>query len=313
MSLTKTALIVNTKARTGEVALAQAEQRLKEHGVALQSVHSVKKGSHLSEAIQQSLREGAEIVVIGGGDGSLRTAAGFLVHTEVALGVIPLGTVNDFARNLGIEATIESACRVIAEGHTALVDVGQANEDIFLITASLGFSAEAQHALSPGLKRVLGPFGYVAASLLVLNRLRGMHITIQSEQGEEKLKVMQAGVINGHYWIGGAFQIPGVDLTEDYLAFYALPPQSVTAFLQVVRNLRSGNFFITPGLRAFTTREIVINTPRPKRLVLDGDLCGKTPVRFLLLPNALRVCVPETFRQAQISTSLLSTSNQGET
>lgn len=288
-------LIVNTKARTGEVALAEARQRLQEAGVSLQAVHSLKNPEYLAHAVQESVKNGVEIVVVGGGDGSLRLAASILLHTETALGVLPLGTVNDFARNLSIEASIETACQVIAAGKTVCVDVGQANEDVFLITASLGFSAETQRTLSPGLKKALGPMGYFAASLIALRQLRHLQITVQSEHGEETLRVLQAGLINGHHWMGGAIQIPGVDLIKERLAFYALPPQSWTSFFRMARNLKQGYFFHTPGLRAFTTQELTIQTRRPQPLVLDGDLCGQTPARFRILPAALRVCVPESF------------------
>lgn len=293
-------LIVNAKARTGEMALAQARERLLEERVRLQAVHPIKDPAYLPDAIKESLKEGANIVVIGGGDGSLRTAAGILAHTEAALGVLPLGTVNDFARNLGIDADMDAACRVIAAGHIAEVDVGQANEEIFLITASMGFSSETQRNLSPGLKKALGPLGYFAASVLALRQLRDLQIAVRSEHGEETLRVLQAGVINGHYWMGGAVEIPGVNLMEEHLAFYAFPPQHWTSVLRVARSLKQGMFFQTPGLRAFTTREVTLQTRTPQPLVLDGDLCGQTPVRFRILPAALRVCVPEAFLRCPV-------------
>src|SRR5262249_49854638 len=161
---------------------------------------------------------------------------------------LPLGTVNDFARNLSIEPTLEAACKAISQGYVARIDLGQANDRYFVITASLGFSALTQHVLTPRQKKRLGPFGYVVASILPLRHLRDFHITVQSEHGEERLSVMQAGVINGHSWLGGAFEIPGVDLETDKLAFYALPHESRSglALLRIVYNLRNGRFFQTP-------------------------------------------------------------------
>ena len=307
----KTVLIVNTRARTGEAALAEARQRLEQDGVALQAVHALEDPSKLGETIEDSVQNNAQLIVVGGGDGSLRTAAGVLAHTDTALGVLPLGTVNDFARNLGIEATVEAACRVIAGGHTAQVDVGFANDDPFLITASLGFSAEAQRALTPGLKKTFGPLGYLVASLMALRRLRDLEITFQTERGEEKMRVLQAGLVNGHSWMGGAFEIPGVDLEEGRLAFYALPKQSLLSYLRIARDIKHGEFFHTQGLKAFTTREMKLRTRSPQPLVLDGDLQGQTPAHIRILPGALKVCAPLDFPQAS-SESLAPVGSTGK-
>ncbi len=107
--------------------------------------------------------------------------------------------------------------------------------------------------------------------------------------------MLQAGVINGHSWMGGAFEIPGVDLESGRLAFYAIPPQSKLSFVHLMYNLLQGRFFHTPEMRAFTTREVFIETPQPYPLVIDGDLCGQTPVRLRVAHAALKVCVPADY------------------
>jgi diacylglycerol kinase (ATP) len=291
-------LIVNTRARRGQEWFAQAQDCLRAHGVEITASHALKDPSRLPDLVEESIAHGAKLVVVGGGDGSFRSVAGHFAHKDVALGVLPLGTVNDLARNLGIADNVEAACAVIAEGHTAQIDLGQANDDYFLITASLGFSAQTQHALSPALKKVFGPMGYLVASVLALRRLRDLKIILKGES-EECVVVLQAGVVNGHSWMGGKLEIPGVNLESGRMAFYAVPPQSGISFLHLVRNLMRNRFFHTPGLRAFTTKDITISTETPQPLVLDGDLCGETPVHLHVVPEALTVCVPRGFEWAQ--------------
>src|SRR5262249_21777849 len=150
-------------------------------------------------------------------------------------------------------------------------------------------------------KKAFGPFGYAVAGALALRRLRNLDITHHSEQGEERLVAVQVGVINGHSWMGGAVEIPGVDLESGRLAFYAVPPQGGAAFLRLLVNLLRRRFFHTPGLRAFTTHDMTLQTPTPRRLVLDGDLCGETPVRFRVLHDALRVCVSADFEKSRFA------------
>lgn len=290
----KTVLIVNTKARRGQEWYAQTQDCLKQQGVPLAAAYELDHPDRMSDLVRFSIADGAERILIGGGDGSFRSVVKHFLNTEVALGVLPLGTVNDFARNLGIEAEVGAACRVIAAGRTRKVHVGMANDEPFLITASLGFSAQSQKSLKPGLKKMLGPFGYLVASLLALHHLRHLQVTIKSEQGEECCDALQVGVVSGHSWMGGKFEIPGVGLSSDSLAFYALPARNHQNYFRMLRSLMHGQFFHTPGLRAFTTREMWLTTEKPRSLVLDGDLCGKTPVHIRLLPEALTVCAPDS-------------------
>ncbi len=289
------AFIVSTGARHGQEWFDNGRRMLEEQCVDIASAVKVEKGGNLRREIESAVKAGRKLIIVGGGDGSMRTAASVLAHTDVTLGVLPLGTVNDFARNLGIKPTLEAACETVASGRTASIDLGQANEDIFVITASFGVSALTQTVLTPKLKKILGPLGYMVATLLAWRKLRHLHVTLEYDGATERLTVMQAGVINGHSWMGGKCQIPGVDLESGRLAFYAVPPQRTVDYFRIARHVSQGRFFDTPGLRAFTTTDISVTTKRHYPLVLDGDLCGKTPVRLRVLTEALHVCVGPEF------------------
>ncbi len=291
-------LLVNTKARRGQEWFAKTQECLRAEGMTIEAAHAVSDPSRLPDMASQAIAGGAKLVAIGGGDGTFRALVGHFLGTDATLGVLPLGTVNDFARNLGIEATVEASCRAIAHGRAERISLGRANDDYFVITASVGFSAQTQHSLSPGLKKAFGPLGYMIASALALRKLKPQEITLEnhSNGGEsECLRVMQAGVINGHSWMGGKVEIPSLALENGRLAFYAVPMQSGWAMLRLARNLGRGRFFRTPGLRAFTTTDMTLTTGSPQPLVIDGDLCGQTPVRFRVVPNAIQVCVPEDY------------------
>lgn len=290
-------LVVNTKARRGQEWFGQAQDCLRSKGITIDAARALEDPSRLPDVLRQSLSEGAKLIIVGGGDGSLRCAAGILAEQEAALGVLPLGTVNDFARNLGIEPNVESACEVIAEGQVARVDVCRANEEPFLITASLGFSAQMQQQLTPELKKRFGPFGYLIASIRALRSLRQLTIRISCAEANESRKVIQAGLVHGHSWMGGAFEIPGLDLESGRLAFYAVPPRGGLDYLRMARSLMRQRFFHTPGLRSFLMQEITIEADPPQPLVLDGDFCGQTPVRICIHHDALKVCVPPSFER----------------
>ena len=90
--------------------------------------------------------------------------------------------------------------------------------------------------------------------------------------------------------MGGKVEIPGVDLAVDKFAFYAIPARHRRSFFSLARHMKRGDFFHTPEVRAFLTADVTLETPTPQPLVLDGDICGKTPARLRVDSNALRVC-----------------------
>ena len=286
-------LIVNTKSRQGSKGFEDAKRTLEELGVTLKQVYGLRDPSRLSQTVETSLREGADLLVIGGGDGSFRTVANRIANTDAALGILPLGTVNDFARNLGIEPTIPEACRVIAEGYTEEVDLCRANNKHFLITASIGYSADAQAYLTSDLKRRFGPFGYLVAGIKAIRGIKPFAVTVTHANGTETLQSVQAGVISGHYWMGGAIEIPGISIEGGKFAFYSVAPQSGWELLRLYRNLKRRQFYRTPGLRAFRCEEVTLETSSPLKAVLDGDIDCETPLKLTIAANALRVCVPK--------------------
>ena len=289
-------LIINAKSRQGQEWFTRAQQYLRDAGVTLNASIALEDPSQLSGLVQKYIADGEKAIIVGGGDGSFSGVVDYFAGTDAVLGVLPLGTVNDFARNLEIPADIETACRIIAQGRTARIDLGRANGNYFTITASVGFSAVTQTALSPGLKKRLGPLGYLAAALIALRRLTPFQITVRSERGEQTLSVVQAGVINGHTWMGGKVDIPSVDLQSGGLAFYAVPSQQgIGAYLRMARQLMRSRFFHINGLIAFRTHDVTVECETPQHVVVDGDLSGESPVRFQIAPRSLRVFVPESF------------------
>lgn len=286
-------LIVNTKSRQGAEGFTQAKTALQEMNVPLKHTYDLKDPSRLTQTVETSLREGADLLIIGGGDGSFRTVANRIAQTKTALGILPLGTVNDFARNLGIAPNIVDACRVIADGYTADVDLCRANKSHFLITASIGYSADAQAYLTSDLKRRFGPFGYMIAGIKAVRAIKPFALTIRHANGTETLQSVQAGVISGHYWMGGSVEIPGITIDGGKLAFYSVAPQPGWQIFQLYRRLKRRQFYRTEGLRAFRTESITFETPSPLKAVLDGDVDGETPLSLSVVPNALRVCVPK--------------------
>lgn len=144
------AVVINAASRRGAAAATSAVDFLKQAGVPVSAVHPVTSGAEVTGVLDRVAAEEHDLVVVGGGDGTVSYAAGLLAGTDTVLGVLPLGTANDLARTLEIPNGLAEACAVIANGKVVDIDLGRANGQPFLNVASVGLSVGVTQALSPG-------------------------------------------------------------------------------------------------------------------------------------------------------------------
>jgi diacylglycerol kinase (ATP) len=158
-------LVVNARSRSGEQAFSQASELLHSFGVPIDAEYALRDPSRLPETVRRATMEGSDLIVLGGGDGSVSSVVDFLVESGAVLGLLPLGTANDFARTLGIPTDTQRACETIAHGEVVDVDLGLAGDDYFVNVASVGLGVEVTRALSPALKRRAGALAYPIAAI----------------------------------------------------------------------------------------------------------------------------------------------------
>lgn len=142
----------------------------------------------LAVEVARAISERCTLLVVGGGDGRIGVAAGLLAEVPAdrrpVLGVLPLGTANDFARTLDLPAGLLPAVAVLTTGKVVDIDLGQANGLPFLNVASLGLSVGATHALRPVLKRRLGPLAYPLAALVAYRRHIPFSVRVEFPKGD---------------------------------------------------------------------------------------------------------------------------------
>lgn len=135
------AVILNEKAGTAaQMETQQLAERIKNlaPGLGLETKLMIVPGRQIAEATRQAISDSVDAVVAGGGDGTLRSVAEVLAETHIPLGVLPLGTLNHFAHDVGIPEDLEGAMRVLGEGHLRSVDVAEVNGKYFLNNSSIG-------------------------------------------------------------------------------------------------------------------------------------------------------------------------------
>lgn len=289
MNRKKALLLINPYSRRGRESLPQARQLLVEAGFDL--IEPSSTGADASDAIMTH-REGLDLVIVGGGDGSLNGASAGLLETGLPLGVLPLGTANDFARTMNLPLDLKAAVDVIARGKTVAVDLGQANGHPFFNVASIGFSADLAASLTQEAKKRWGKLGYgiIAARLLAGSRLFTAHL--EHDGHTEELKTLQVSVGNGRFYGGGMTVHADATATDGMLDFYSLEVDHWWRLLNLLPALRRGTHGRWNDVRSFSTKALTIRTSKSRAVNLDGELKTKTPVQFTILEGALQVFVP---------------------
>lgn len=264
---------------------------LAEHGYSW-TEHSPQADETVSDVIRAH-RNDCDLVIVGGGDGTLNAAISGLLDTGLPLGVLPMGTANDFARTLGIPPDPTEAARIIVAGLHRPVDLGEVNGHYFLNVASIGFSAELAQALTEEAKRRWGVLGYgiVAARLLIRSRL--FTARLEHDGTVEELRTFQVAIGNGKHYGGGMTVEETATADDGQLDFYSLEVDHWWRLLALLPSLRKGTHGQWDDVRAFRTTEVTIRTRHPRPVNTDGELTTTTPATFRIRPGAISVFRPE--------------------
>ncbi|HZJ53383.1 MAG TPA: lipid kinase [Myxococcaceae bacterium] len=294
----RAALLVNARARAGKRAFALARATLEAAGVTLVECALGARSEPLLEVLDRALAAGVRLVVLGGGDGTLHALVPRLVSAGATLGIVPLGTGNDFARSLGIPLDIVHACHVVSGGRTATVDLGVLNGRPFLNAVSVGITAELTRRLTPASKRVLGPAAYPVASIRAAARFRPFEAEVEVDGTRKSVRALQLVVGNARYQGGGRLIDPEASATDRTLHGYVVVARhrdrlrNLLELASVGRRTRAGTHVEHPGVWSFGGERVRVVTAPVRSLVADGELVGETPVDLAVLPARLRVRVP---------------------
>jgi diacylglycerol kinase (ATP) len=283
-------LLVNPNSRRGKASLPKVRSLLEQA-----NIRYIERPADTRETTSETIANRAQeidCVIVGGGDGSLNAAAPGLLQTKLPLGVLPLGTANDFARTVGLPLDLEAAVAVIAKRKTTPIDLGMANEHPFFNVASIGFSADLAMSLTEEAKKRWGKLGYaiVAARLLAGSRL--FTAELEHDGRIEELRSFQVAVGNGRFYGGGMAVHADATAQDGMLDFYSLEVDHWWKLLTLLPSLRKGTQGSWNDVRAFSTKDLIIRTSKARAVNLDGELKTETPVHFSIIEKAVSVFVP---------------------
>lgn len=286
--LDRTLLLINPRARQGDADLSFVMEKLEQIGPVV--APSGADASSAQRAINQHAKT-VRRVVIGGGDGTLSAALPALLGAHLPLGVLPLGTANDFARSLGID-DLDTAIDTILAGHTRAVDIGVVNGIHFLNAVGIGLGPRINRDLDSDTKSTLGVLGYFVHFLRHAREERSIHAKIGCDGRTVAVRSLQITIGNGVHYGGGMTVAQDASLDDGMLDVLSIRPQGPLRLLLGGPALRSGKLENRERVQTFRGESVSVETQRPMDVTADGEQVTRTPVQCRALRRALKVYAP---------------------
>lgn len=287
-------VIVNPKAGAAKDldALLKQLERLKPGKIFL----SRKFGDAEARA-RSAVEHGFDEILAAGGDGTLNEVInGVAQHFgKVRIGLIPLGTGNDFARCLDLPAGVEENIDVVLAGKSITVDVVKARSRRvrhFINVSTGGFSGCVDEKITPQIKRTWGSLAYLRAAAAALPKLQGYQTSVVLNDDEElSLCLYNVVVANGRYVAGGMPIAPEADFADGMLDVVLIPKRPTSEMVLLAAEIILGKHLSSNMVIAKRAKKVAVKSRPGMWFNVDGELVGNSPVTFSILPRALRFLV----------------------
>ena len=260
-------------------------------------------GDRLVAAIDKAASGASDVVLVGGGDGTVSAAAARLMNQEKALAILPAGTMNLFARSLGIPLDLQLAVQSFATGKVQAVDIATANGRPFVHQFSIGMHAKMVHLReSMDFASRLGKIrASCRAAYDTLLDPPAMHVALTIDEAEIRTRSSAIGVSNNLF---GEGHLPYADRPDGgVLGVYVTIARTKGELLRFFINMARGKWRDNDQVEIHQARRVVVKTlsrRRKLRCTIDGELCELEPeTEIVIHPGALRVLVPDKEAQAE--------------
>ncbi|MDX1680789.1 MAG: diacylglycerol kinase family lipid kinase [Akkermansiaceae bacterium] len=283
-------VIFNPKARSQKSG--KVRRFLEEHEKRF-SMHATQCAGDARDIAARLARDGESVVIAAGGDGTLNEVVQGLAGTQSILGVLPAGTMNVFAREMGIPYTsLDKALEVIDAGLIREVDLFELNGSPFIQMAGVGFDAKVIEETSWESKKKLGPLAYLLAAVKVLGEKPPEMEVVTSDGRRETGVAVLAG--NGSLY-GGQFKVfRKADNQDSMIDVLVYKEAGYKLVLDSLRGLTFGNFDLMASTAYFQAESFTVTANREVPMEVDGELAGRsTQFEFKETPNRLRVLAPD--------------------
>lgn len=257
-------------------------------------VHETLKGDKPGEIVRARLLNGFDIAVAAGGDGTVSDVIDGLAGSSIPLGIIPTGTGNLIARELGIPSEVDEAIKLIAgTPRPRKIDAMRIGKRVFVLNVSVGVSASVMSDTTRKDKKRFGRLAYVVTTALKTFTLKSRHVVVSVDDIAHEYRAIEVAIMN----CGMLAKVihpkePEIRIDDGYLDVLILGMRAIRDYPRYTFGVISGRpADLSRFIRA--ERRVTIRSDVPLAVQADGDIIGTTPIEVELLPGAVTVLVPE--------------------
>jgi len=297
-------VIVNPAAGAGRTGREWPKIKDLFSGHGLRFEHDITEApGHAVELAKTAAEKGYGMVVSVGGDGTINEIVNGLHQSggidDAVLGIVSTGTGSEYARTIGVPRRYEEACRCFVEPKKLTVDIGSVEyannghrkERLFVNFAGMGVDAEIVRRTTQQFKSLGSMPSYLMGLLTTLVTYRNRDITLVIDGEEVRERVCTVIMNNGRYGGGGMFTAPNADISDGMFDVLIVDDISKPDLLWSLPRLYRGTHLTHPRVTMKRAREVEVRSEKPMHLQADGELLGRVPARFRILPSALTIAV----------------------
>jgi YegS/Rv2252/BmrU family lipid kinase len=261
-------------------------------------------GEHITQLATRSADAGLDAFFMAGGDGSLNYALAGLTGSDTALGVLPSGTANVWAQELGLPGlswtrwlALEESARLLAVAQSRWVDIGICNDRPFLLWAGVGLDAFVVHRIEPRSRweKYFAAIQYGASVIWEANFWRGMNLRVETDGQHVEGHFLLALVSNVHLYMGGLANLsPQARMDDGLMDLWLFEGETLSDTMQIALDLLRGAHVQSQRVSQLKFNRLRLESESPTYVQVDGDPADVvSPVTITVRPKALRVLVPE--------------------
>ncbi len=283
-------ILINLDSRRARAVYRQLEEACLDAGIDIKKVYEIDRKISLKTTVGRIKRDKPGLLIIGGGDGTVSRALSFLAGSPVEIGIVPLGTTNNFARSLGLPLTIEESVSLIANSKSHPVDLGKVGGRYFGNIVGIGISALIADKVSGEQKRRWGRFAYAYEGLKQLVRHKPFYVTLTDKDNELTMhfQTHQIIVANGRFHAGKEIA-KDAHLNSKELVVFPIGGKSRINFIFRMLDFYLGSRKSVRHSSYLIARDIKIHTSRPQVSEVDGEMYKSTPLRFKVAPGMVKI------------------------
>lgn len=261
------------------------------------SIHVAKDADDVQSRARQAVTQKYDYIIAAGGDGTLNDVINGIAESasDIRIGLIPLGTGNDFARCLNLPATVEENVKILIAAETKPIDLVRVQSDrtrYFVNVSAGGFSGLVDEKLTPEIKQTWGPLAYIRSAAAALPELRAYRTDIELNDKETfSLALYNVIIANGRFVAGGLPIAPDADPADGLVDVILIPARPTSEIFLLTAQIVLGKHLTSDAIVFHRVAKVAVKSRPGMWFNVDGELVGNEPALFEVLPRALNFVV----------------------